>query len=343
MSKSAKRIRQIAGTTVVGVAGLGLAAGMLVWANNTDLFPPTTFQPAEFAALGLDNLKVQNDEPGNAVVATGLPSRTIEFEFNKDTNSSANPLSNEGLSLLGDTVEDAVEYEPALYNIQGGGLNGQLKFTFDSVSPSDYVDGTYEDAFSAFQRVAGDSGTGTDFTSTVDNTGQRLVTIVIETGSRSTTGGVLRSSWNNIINKLPINENITYKVVMKAGNTFSSEGVFTTKAEKDALATSEESIWNNIGIFIPQTTSSTDMENIPPSTFGVTAGKLILSPVSGSNKTTIALTAPEGTDKAAFVSKFREKASQDPKILFPAPVTTTFTVDGEASPFHVEYPSNREW
>jgi hypothetical protein len=340
MTKSAKRIRQIVGTTVVGVAGLGLAAGMLVWANTTELFPPTTFQPGEFAALGLQDLTVQTDD---TVATTGLPSRTIEFMFNQEAGSSTDPLSNGSLDTLGDAVEDAVEYEPALYNIRGGGLDGNLKFTFNSVSPSDYVDGTYEDAFAAFQRVAdADRGT-TDFTSTVDNTGHRLVTVVVDTGSRSNSGGVLRSSWNNLVNDFPVNENITYKVVMKSGNVFSAEGVFTTEEEKDALATSDESIWNNIGIFIPQTTSNTDADNIPPSVFGVTTGKLVLSPISGSNKTTIVLTAPEGTDKAAFVSVFREKASQDPKVVFPSAVTTTFVVDGEATPFHVEYPSNREW
>lgn len=321
---------------LTGILAVAMAAAIMALVRTMEFFPDNRFDSEMFVQYDLTGLKVQGSTES---VITGLPAHLITFTF-ADTDGSydQDAASTQGLSILGDAVEQQIEQQPAIYNIEAksDGLKDVL-FDFTSVSPSDYMDDTYRNAYTAFAGIANNrSFSKIHFSSNVAGSGQRLVVIDATTTTSTTSGSMLESQWDTLVKDLPVTPLTTYKVTLNTENGSSATGTFTSQEELDALLNIDVLVWNNLIAYIPEGRNS-------GSQYNVVSGTLYLSPLAGSNQTTIALTVAEGTDKATYGTTFRDLAIADPDVALPYGVTTTLTVQGEESPFHVEYPSNRDW
>jgi hypothetical protein len=325
---NAVRVRQVVAIITLALFGIVLGAALIVLSMTIDLFPDNRFSKDKFVQYGLSDLIVTNTGDNET---TGLPSRTIEFKFATANSGQSN---DGGLAILGSELEKQVKEEPAIYSIQGVGEG--KNFSFQSVSPSDYIDDTYSDAYSTFNSLADRTSSGVKFNSEVDGNGHRLVTVSAETSS-ATGGSVLRSVWNNLVESMSINDNTTYRMDLTTEKS-SVHAMFSTDEEVIAVTSIDPAVWENINSFTGGSTSST-----AASPYGIDRVDLFISGVPGDNQTTLALTVPKGTTKTPFVKTFQEKAYADPKVALPFAITTTLTVAGEPTPFHIEYPTNRTW
>jgi hypothetical protein len=285
----------------------------------------------------LANLKVE-ENPSDDI--TGLTARLVTFSFT-DTAATVDReiASTEGLAVLGDVIEQQIKQQPAIYNIEAKGA--ELKdtlFSFKSVSPSDYMDDTYRNAYTSFATIANNrTFSKVNVTSDVTGSGERLVSIDATTISSTTSGTMLESQWEALVKDLPITPLTTYKVTLHTEEAGSSvTGTFSSQEEMDVLLNVDVLVWDNL---VAYTTKSRNSD----SQYNAVRGILYLSPLTNSNQTTIALTVTTGTNKGTYGTVFHDLAVADPDVALPYGITTTLTVDGEEIPFHVEYPSNREW
>jgi len=333
--RAAQRRRAVF-VVILGFVAVAMGGLILFVSFTADLIPNNRFNADNYVQYGLQQVKITaNDEN----TATGLPAKTITFKFGDSTISGRNALDSGGLEILGENIEKEIDKSPAIYNIEGSGTKeSNFNFTFHSVSPSDYKDRTYLNAYNAFTRLGDSTNIGAlTYDSTVDEqTGRRIVNIS-ETGNNITGSDVLGNNWQNLLSVLPTDSNTTYNVTFNTGENVTVHGTFSTKAEREALMNVDSAVWKNAAgyVGISGYTSS--------SVYKIQRADVYLSPVKGSNQTTLALTIPKGTDRGTFLSTFQSKASQDPDLDYNSAMTTTLTVDGDKTPFNIIYPSNRDW
>lgn len=317
--------------TGLGIVAVAMGIAILLWAFTLEIFPTNNFRSDNYVPYGLQGLQLETTD---REVATGLPSSDVVFKFGSADGSTSASLDEGGLSVLGTNIQKEIQEEPHIYNVRGASVDDKYSFDFESVSPSDYMDDTYQNAYSSFTDLAsGISYTSLGYSSNVDASGHRIVTIKIISNNN---GGseVLGSAWDNTVKSLPVIENTSYKVILTTEGGITVEGAFSTEDEKNAVATPDATIWNN---------ATSYMGRFGTSTYSVQKTNIYLSGAAGTNQNTIALTVPAGTDKGTFTNDFKEKSSADPDVVTPSAFTTTLTVDGEQTPFHIEYPSNRIW
>lgn len=317
--------------TGLGIVAVAMGIVILLWAFTLEIFPTNNFRSDNYVPYGLQGLQLETTD---REVATGLPSSDVVFKFADTNGANSAALGEGGLSVLGTNIQKEIQEEPHIYNVRGTSVDDRYAFDFESVSPSDYVDDTYQNAYSSFNDLASGVGySSLKYSSNIDASGHRIVTIEMES-SNNGGGEVLASAWDSIIKSLPVIENTSYKVTLKTDGGVTVEGAFSTEDEKNAVATPDVAIWGN---------STAYMGRFGTSTYSVEKTTVYLSGAAGTNQNTIALTVPAGTDKGTFTNDFKEKSSADPDIATPSAFTTTLTVDGEQTPFHIEYPSNRIW
>jgi hypothetical protein len=291
--------------TGLGIVAVAMGVAILLWAFTLEIFPTNNFRSDNYVPYGLQGLQLETTD---REVATGLPSSDVVFKFADTNGSTSAALGEGGLSVLGTNIQKEIQEEPHIYNVRGASVDDQYAFDFESVSPSDYMDDTYQNAYSSFNDLASGVGySSLKYSSNIDASGHRIVTIEMVSSN---------------------------KVTLKTDGGVTVEGAFSTEDEKNAIATPDAAIWGN---------STAYMGRFGTSTYSVEKTTVYLSGAAGTNQNTISLTVPAGTDKGTFTNDFKEKSTADPDIATPSAFTTTLTVDGEQTPFHIEYPSNRIW
>jgi hypothetical protein len=333
--RAAQRRRAVF-VVILGFVAVAMAGLILFVSFTADLIPNNRFNADNYVQYGLQQVKITANDKNTA---TGLPAKTITFKFGDSTGSGESALDGGGLEILGENVEKEIDKSPAIYNIEGSGTqDSNYSFTFRSVSPSDYKDRTYLNAYSAFTNIGNSTNVGSlTYDSTVDEqTGRRIVN-VSEVDNGISTGDMLGNNWQNLIEALPVDSNTTYNVTFNTGQNATVHGTFSTKAERDALQNVDSVVWKNTAGYLGISGYQ------PDSVYKIKSADVYLSPVKDSNQTTLALTVPKGTDKGTFLSAFQSKAPQDPDLSYNAAITTTLTVEGEKTPFNIIYPSNRDW
>jgi hypothetical protein len=334
--RAAQRRRAVF-VVILGFAAVAMAGLILFVSFTADLIPNNRFNADNYVQYGLQQVKITaNDEN----TATGLPAKTITFKFGDSGESyGKDALDSGGLEILGENVEKEIDRSPAIYNIEGSGTKEtNLNFNFRSVSPSDYKDRTYLNAYSAFTRIGESTNVASlSYDSAVDEqTGRRIVNVV-EKGTSITGDDVLGNNWQNLLEALPTDSNTTYNVTFDTGENLTVNGTFSTKQERNALMNVDSTVWKNAAGYVG--ISGYDSSSV----YNVKKADLYLSPVKDSNQTTLALTISKGIDKGTFLNSFQTRAAEDPDLSYVSAMTTTLTVDGEKTPFNIIYPSNRDW
>lgn len=317
------------GMTLVAIL---IAAGVLLWGATASLFNPNSINGENYIPYNMQNLVVQTD-----TTTQGLPGYNISFEYKDSDNKQPENVTAQGFSLLGETLDNLITKEPAVYNIVGTPADAaSTSFEFTSSSPSDYTNDVYTKAYSSFIRVT-DAGEAksVQYKSEVQSNGERFVTVKIRLPDSNSSQFAFQNTWSQTLQALPVTDLTTYQVMVTAGDKATVSSAFTTNEEKTALSNIDSNLWATFEAY-------SDAKGAYNTKFNIQDVTLNLSPV-GNNQTTLALTVTPPADRAAFLAEFSGVASQDPKVAWVTAATTTFTAVEELTPFFIQYPSNREW
>lgn len=302
----------------VGITALGvLSIFVMMFLSTTVTFFGGGIGPNQFEPYGLKNAQLASAPAFNGMSVKQV---TVEVE-NKDQSKAAN-----GFGALGNALNRMNAEEQTIFNVRAvseDASSAKLEFMFQSLSPSDYESDAFQRAYVPFSRLASSPGfSGVKYLSTINESGERHVTVETEVNSDTLVGSKAENFWRSMMIVLaPITENTSYDVTLKTAKGITIHSTLSTDAEQKKMIEVQPNNNNWDGVF-----AMTKFGNVASIDLYVHG----LDP----SKTTVAVTLPENENASAYAKNLTAYAANE-ENKFPRDYTTTVTVEGQSTPAFV--------
>lgn len=304
----------------VGITALGvLSIFVMMFLSTTVTFFGGGIGPNQFDPYGLKNAQLTSAPAFNGMTAKQL---TVEVE-KKDQSIKPN-----GFSALGNALQNMNSEEQTIFNVHAVSedtASEKLEFVFQSLSPSDYESDAFQRAYVPFSRLASSPGfNGVKYLSTINESGERHVTVETEVNSDTLVGSKAENLWRSMIIVLaPITENTSYDVTLKTAKGITIHSTLSTDAEQKKM------------IEVPVQPNNNNWDGVfAMMKFGNVASIDLYVHGLDPSKTTVAVTLPENENASAYAKNLTAYAANE-ENKFPRDYTTTVTVEGQSTPAFV--------